>query len=54
MIWKAEQANPNDGVDAGPMVPRTWFPIFAKFANTKYYKEVLRDCGRFSGWVRTK
>ncbi len=54
MIWKAEEANPNDGVDAGPMVPKTWFPIFAKFANTKYYKEVLRDCGRFSGWVRTK
>jgi hypothetical protein len=55
MIHKEEVANPNDGVgvDAGSMIPKTWFPVFAKFANTRYYKEVLRDCGRFSSWVTT-
>ncbi len=51
LIHKAEVANPNDGIDAGLMVPKTWFPVFAKFANTKYYKEVLKDCGRFSSWA---
>ncbi len=54
MIYRAETANPDDGVDAARMVPKTWFPVFAKFANTKYYKEVLRDCGRFSSWVVTR
>lgn len=39
--------------DAGMMIPKTWFPIFKKFSNTKYYKEVLAECGRFQAWVAT-
>ncbi|MBA3465131.1 MAG: hypothetical protein H0T46_34685 [Deltaproteobacteria bacterium] len=36
------------------LTPTTWFPIFAKFQNTKYYKEVLAECGRFRDWVKTR
>ncbi len=54
LIYNAEVANPNDGVDARTMIPKTWFPVFARFANTRYYKDVLRDCGRFSSWVATR
>lgn len=51
MIFREEAARPEAFVDAGPMTPKTWFPIFARFSNTKYYQEVLRDCGRFSAYV---
>jgi hypothetical protein len=33
------------------MIPKTWVPIFKKFSNTKSYKEVLAECGRFRTWV---
>ena len=33
------------------VTPKVWFPIVKKFANTKYYKEILNECGRFRAWV---
>jgi hypothetical protein len=51
LIAKEQNARPTDYVDAGGMHPKTWFPIFKKFSNTKYYKEVLAECGRFRTWV---
>jgi hypothetical protein len=53
LIYKEQNARPNDSVDAsaGMMIPKTWFPIFKKLSNTKYYKEVLAECGRFRNWV---
>lgn len=54
LIYKEELKRPDEGIDDGTMIPKTWFPIFAKFGNTKYYKEVLAECGRFRDWVRTK
>ncbi len=35
-------------------VPKTWFPIVRRFADTKYYKEVLRECGHFQRWASTQ
>lgn len=33
--------------------PKTWFPVLKGFRDTKYYKEVLKECGNFSSWVAT-
>jgi hypothetical protein len=54
MIFKEELKNPDEGIDDADLIPKTWFPIFAKFQSTKYYKEVLAECGRFRSWVKTK
>lgn len=54
MIYQEQLARPQDLVDADMMTPKTWFPIFARFSNTKYYKEVLADCGRFSDYVAAR
>jgi len=54
MIYKEQLKRQDEGVDAGSMIPRTWFPIFARFQSTKYYKEVLAECGRFRDWVQTR
>lgn len=54
MIYQEQLARPQDFVDAAPMTPKTWFPIFARFSNTKYYKEVLAECGRFSAYVAAR
>lgn len=53
-IYKEQNARPDDFIDAGMMTPKTWFPIFAKFANTKYYKEVIKECGRFRAYVASR
>ena len=54
MNFKEELKNPDAGSDDGALIPKTWFPIFARFQNTKYYKEVLAECGRFRDWVQTR
>ena len=46
---QANQANPS--ADAVTLIPKTWYPILKGFANTRYYKEVLAECGRFRSWV---
>ncbi len=52
IIFEAEQTAQGDP-NAPPVseIPKIWFPIVKKFASTKYYKEVLAECGRFSRWV---
>ncbi len=54
LIYREQVARPEDFVDAAMMTPKTWFPIFAKFANTKYYKEVLKECGRFRDYAAAR
>lgn len=47
----AAQTDVYAGVDPLPM-PKTWFPIVKQYANTKYYKEVLKECGHFASWAK--
>jgi hypothetical protein len=47
---------PGAEVDAssgpGPdLTPGKWFAILRLYANTSYYKDVLRECGTFSTWI---
>ena len=35
-------------------VPKTWFSAVKKLSDTKYYREVLRECGHFADWVRSR
>jgi hypothetical protein len=52
LIDKEQGARRNDDdAGAGVLIPKTWFPIVKKYANTKYYKEVLAECGRFRTWA---
>ena len=45
----------DDTSDPGGLpIPATWFPIVKSFANTKYYKEVLKECGHFRDWARAR
>ena len=37
--------------DALPF-PKTWFPIVKQYADTKYYKEILRECGNFKRFAK--
>jgi hypothetical protein len=57
---KAELAhllNAAGGPDSPPStlpVPKTWFPALRKLSDTRYYREVLRECGHFSEWLRNR
>jgi tetratricopeptide (TPR) repeat protein len=42
-----------DNLDTLP-TPVTWFPLLKKLSDTKYYKEILRECGNFRRWAETK
>jgi hypothetical protein len=33
-------------------IPTTWFPIVRTFADTKYYAEILRECGHYRRWAQ--
>ena len=35
-------------------IPGTWFPVVKKLSDTKYYREVLRECGHFAAWARAR
>jgi tetratricopeptide (TPR) repeat protein len=41
-----------DGTAGGLPIPKTWFPVVKQYANTRYYKEVLKECGHFASWVK--
>lgn len=43
---------PDQSYDTLP-VPRTWFKTVRQFADTRYYKEILRECGHFRAWSAT-
>jgi hypothetical protein len=51
LITEAEAANKS--LAALP-IPKTWFPAVKKLSDTKYYREVIRECGHFAGWARRK
>ena len=51
MIFTEQSKHPADGVDAATLIPTTWFPAFKKLADTAYYKDVLKECGRFRTWT---
>ncbi len=53
---KAELARlvENDTFTDNLPIPTTWFPILRGMAETKYYKEVLSECGNFRRWVAKK
>jgi hypothetical protein len=59
MAAKAELGNqlskrdPDAWGDALPF-PATWYPILKTYADTKYYKEVLAECGNFRSWLGAK
>jgi hypothetical protein len=56
MISAAEEAaGMSDGGSLGLSelpVPRRWFPVVASFADTRYYEEVLAECGHFRTWAQ--
>jgi hypothetical protein len=35
-------------------VPSTWFPIIREFSDTKYYGEILRECGHYRRWAERR
>ena len=41
-----------DSTGNGLPVPRIWFPVVKQYANTRYYKEVLKECEHFASWAR--
>jgi hypothetical protein len=42
-------ADPGDG---GLPVPTTWFPVVKRYADTRYYQEILAECGHFKAWAK--
>jgi hypothetical protein len=58
MAAKAELARlvgpPVDRYDALEKlpVPTTWFPIVRQFADTRYYREILQECGHYRRWSK--
>ncbi len=38
--------------DTGLPTPKTWYPILKQYKGTKYYREVIKDCGAFAQWVK--
>ena len=33
------------------VVPHTWYGVLRGYASTRYYKEVLKECGYFAAWT---
>ncbi len=52
LITQAETASPDGSASTAALVPTTWFAVIKQYNDTKYYKQVLRECGTFSGWLR--
>jgi hypothetical protein len=52
MAAKAEQAQALAAEQTMALVPAQprWFPVVKQFKDTKYYKEILRECGVFRAW----
>ncbi len=45
---------PTDQAVNGPdpdVVPHTWYAVLKSYASTRYYKEVLKECGYFAAWT---
>ncbi|MCE9577817.1 MAG: hypothetical protein K8W52_32080 [Deltaproteobacteria bacterium] len=52
LITQAETANPDGTGTPQPLVPTTWFAVLKQYNDTKYYRQVLRECGYFSDWLK--
>lgn len=35
----------------GLPVPTTWFTRLKQLSDTRYYQEVLEECGTFQSWI---
>jgi hypothetical protein len=35
----------------GGSIPKTWFPVVKQYKNTRYYREILKECGRYASWA---
>jgi hypothetical protein len=35
-------------------VPATWFPIVRTFSDTRYYREILQECGHYRRWAKRR
>jgi len=44
-------SDPQMLVNRGLPVPKTWFPVVKQYENTRYYKELLKECGHFASWA---
>ena len=54
LVAQAARSQDRDASDLqtpAPITPRTWYGVLQQYAGTKYYKEVLKECGYFSTWV---
>lgn len=40
-----------DETSAGLPIPKTWFPVLKQYRGTRYYREVLKECGHFAAWA---
>ena len=50
----ASMTPPTEQATAAPepdAIPHTWYGILKGYASTRYYKEVLRECGYFAAWT---
>ena len=47
----AMQSQPDYAYGTALPTPTTWFPIVKTLADTKYYQDILRECGNFSHWA---
>jgi hypothetical protein len=41
----------NDHGLNGLPIPARWFPVVKSFSDTKYYREILTECGHFADWA---
>ncbi len=42
---------PDPDADMAPPLPKTWYPILKSYKGTRYYKDVIKECGRFAAWA---
>jgi hypothetical protein len=53
-LLSEQGSNDPDQVAQNLPIPTTWFPIVRTFADTKYYAEILRECGHYRRWARRR
>lgn len=54
MIMRIAEPTPvtPDPDEAHPPMPKTWYPILKSYKGTRYYNEVIKECGRFASWAK--
>lgn len=41
-----------DPDEAHPPMPKTWFAVLKGYKGTRYYNQVIKECGRFASWAK--